>query len=111
MATKVILTGKFSNYELHCEANGEIFLLNKKGDNQELQRLGAFSGSRGVIFSYRDKYKNLKKWIERKAKMVPGVSYSNTEQQNSNVVQSFYGLLKGEVRGYKLKEDFKEELK
>ncbi len=107
METKIALSGKFSSYELICEADGKIMCHNLK-DNTT-QHLCTFDPSY-VHASFRsDRYKNLKKWIERKVKILAESVQSRrrhtmTTAEKVDIINQFYSTLKSEVREYKLKE-------
>lgn len=120
MITKIILTGSFSNYELHCNSSdGSIMIFNHK--DSTTHSLGFYRSGR--LRFHTNTYKTLRKWMERKSKSITqstGLTYNGltvreavdaAKQVESTQADLFFNSLKGEVRAYKLKEGFKEELK
>ena len=118
MITKIILTGSFSNYELLCNSSdGSIMIFNHKDSTTHSF---AFYRS-GRLRFHTNTYKTLRKWLERKSKSIThaktglqaydGLTVRESVQLESTQADTFFNSLKGEVRAYKLKEGFKEELK
>lgn len=121
MITKIILTGSFSNYELHCNSSdGSIMIFNHK--DSTTHSLGFYRSGR--LRFHTNTYKTLRKWMERKSKSIiqnTGLKAYNgltvreavdvAKQLESTQADTFFNSLKAEVRAYKLKEGFKEELK
>lgn len=120
MITKIILSGSLSNYELLCDSSdGSIMIFNHK--DSTTHSLGFYRSGR--LRFHTNTYKTLRKWMERKSKSIiqntvkayNGLTVREAvdvaKQLESTQADTFFNLLKAEVRAYKLKEGFKEELK
>ena len=82
MITKIILTGSFSNYELHCNSSdGSIIVFNRKDSTTNAF---AFYKS-GRLRCYTNTHKTLRKWMERKSKSI----IQKAEQLESTQADTF----------------------
>ncbi len=105
--TKIALSGKFSNYELICEADGKIMCHNTKDDTT--QPLCTFDPMYLTVRYRGDRYKNLRKWIDRKCKIlyeeIGSFSKSTmSDTEKDTIIKRFHFMLKSEVREFKLKD-------
>ncbi len=99
---KIKLTGKFSNYELHCENGGKIYCFNHKDESSEL--IGKYNSMFTRMEFRGGKYKSLKKWLNRQVKkdsMSDTLAMQSQQQIEANI--AFFFSIKGYVREYRLK--------
>jgi hypothetical protein len=108
MSMKIALSGKFSCYELICDDDGLIRCHNLKDDTT--QTLCTFDPTYLSIRFKSERYKNLRKWMDRKVRILYELnksrrsSYSMTSGEKTRIINEFYSTLKTEVREFKLKD-------